>query len=274
MFDNPFVQDSEPCVRKAEQGALQPPKPSIAAGPASIAAGQRRASIHKLPRFTGVIGSGRRRNSATYFNADREESLPEPGSRTVIWHGREGDEASSSPAIFSGGNQWSFSSFGKTSQPASCDDQKGLFKKFFSQLIAEDQLSLLSELQSIQRHTKDRAPSSDTLADSFAASVKISPSQPAAMEPLRTPSPSSNDDAALQSHNVDLPLLQKSVAVWLKLHRLHKYTEVLSEFTWSQLINLTDDQLLASGVQALGARRKLLRLFEQASAELLTPASF
>jgi hypothetical protein len=33
---------------------------------------------------------------------------------------------------------------------------------------------------------------------------------------------------------------------------------------WREIIRMTDDELLAKGVAALGARRKMLKVFEQA----------
>ncbi|KAF5103553.1 hypothetical protein D0Z03_000163 [Geotrichum reessii] len=60
----------------------------------------------------------------------------------------------------------------------------------------------------------------------------------------------------------DLELLS-DVPQWLKTLRLHKYTDQLKDLTWRDLVALTDAQLEARGVNALGARRKMLKVFEQ-----------
>ncbi|KAH3900374.1 Vts1p SCDLUD_003349 [Saccharomycodes ludwigii] len=58
----------------------------------------------------------------------------------------------------------------------------------------------------------------------------------------------------------DLKLLNNFPA-WLKSLRLHKYTDVLKDVPWQELIYYDDPQLETIGVTALGARRKLLKAF-------------
>ncbi|KAF2723478.1 hypothetical protein K431DRAFT_301730 [Polychaeton citri CBS 116435] len=60
----------------------------------------------------------------------------------------------------------------------------------------------------------------------------------------------------------DLTLL-KDVPGWLRTLRLHKYTDNLKDIKWQDLVQLDDDGLEKRGVNALGARRKLLKVFEQ-----------
>jgi hypothetical protein len=45
---------------------------------------------------------------------------------------------------------------------------------------------------------------------------------------------------------------------WLKSLRLHKYTKVLLEFTYEELLDVTEDQLEKKGV-TLGARGKIFK---------------
>jgi hypothetical protein len=45
---------------------------------------------------------------------------------------------------------------------------------------------------------------------------------------------------------------------WLKSLRLHKYTRVLLEFTYEELLDVTEDQLDKKGV-TLGARGKIFK---------------
>lgn len=51
--------------------------------------------------------------------------------------------------------------------------------------------------------------------------------------------------------------LLNNIPAWLKLLRLHKYTDCLKDVYWKDLIGLNSDQLEEKGVAALGARRKL-----------------
>lgn len=60
----------------------------------------------------------------------------------------------------------------------------------------------------------------------------------------------------------DLTLLT-DIPAWLRTLRLHKYTDNLKEMKWQDLVQLDDDGLEKRGVNALGARRKLLKVFEQ-----------
>lgn len=59
------------------------------------------------------------------------------------------------------------------------------------------------------------------------------------------------------------PQLLEDVAAWLRVLRLHKYTDNLADLTWRELVNLDEKQLEDRGVNALGARRKMLKVFEQ-----------
>ncbi|KAM0787902.1 hypothetical protein ACM66B_003951 [Microbotryomycetes sp. NB124-2] len=60
---------------------------------------------------------------------------------------------------------------------------------------------------------------------------------------------------------LDMNLLQ-DVPAWLRSLRLHKYTPNFEKSSWQEMIKLDDAALDAHGVSALGARRKLLKVFE------------
>ncbi|KAK4053207.1 Flap-structured DNA-binding and RNA-binding protein [Microbotryomycetes sp. JL221] len=65
--------------------------------------------------------------------------------------------------------------------------------------------------------------------------------------------------------NPDEPLdmsLLEDIPAWLRSLRLHKYTPNFEDSTWQEMIQLDDAALDAKGVTALGARRKLLKVFE------------
>ncbi|KAI6246160.1 RNA-binding protein [Erysiphe necator] len=59
------------------------------------------------------------------------------------------------------------------------------------------------------------------------------------------------------------PDLLQDIPSWLRSLRLHKYTENLKDMKWTELIELNDQALEERGVNALGARRKMLKVFEQ-----------
>ncbi|EPZ32653.1 Cornichon domain-containing protein [Rozella allomycis CSF55] len=58
--------------------------------------------------------------------------------------------------------------------------------------------------------------------------------------------------------SIDLDLLE-DVPAWLRSLRLHKYSPIFEKMNWKSMIYLTDEQLEAMGVSALGARRKMLK---------------
>jgi hypothetical protein len=62
-------------------------------------------------------------------------------------------------------------------------------------------------------------------------------------------------------HEVD-PELLKDVPAWLKSLRLHKYAPNFEGMGWEDMVVLDEAALEAKGVTALGARRRLVKVFE------------
>ena len=56
------------------------------------------------------------------------------------------------------------------------------------------------------------------------------------------------------------PSLLQDIPSWLRSLRLHKYTDNLKDFKWTDLVELDDKGLEDRGVNALGARRKMLKV--------------
>lgn len=56
------------------------------------------------------------------------------------------------------------------------------------------------------------------------------------------------------------PSLLQDIPSWLRSLRLHKYTDNLKDLNWTELIELDDKGLDDRGVNALGARRKMLKV--------------
>ncbi|KAG0044445.1 hypothetical protein BGZ83_010339, partial [Gryganskiella cystojenkinii] len=71
-----------------------------------------------------------------------------------------------------------------------------------------------------------------------------------------------------QPEGVDFELLQDTPA-WLRSLRLHKYNNIFEGMNWRDIVNLSDGDLINKGVAALGARRKMLKVFEQVRKEML-----
>lgn len=63
------------------------------------------------------------------------------------------------------------------------------------------------------------------------------------------------------SDTIDMDLLE-DVPAWFRTLRLHKYNTIFEPMKWQDIIKLSDDDLQAKGVAALGARRKMLKVFE------------
>ncbi|KAI9312330.1 hypothetical protein BX666DRAFT_1820151, partial [Dichotomocladium elegans] len=49
---------------------------------------------------------------------------------------------------------------------------------------------------------------------------------------------------------------------WFRTLRLHKYNSIFEPMKWQDIIKLSNEDLEAKGVAALGARRKMLKVFE------------
>lgn len=56
------------------------------------------------------------------------------------------------------------------------------------------------------------------------------------------------------------PNLLNDIPAWLRSLRLHKYTDNLKDLNWKDLVELDDEALEKRGVNALGARRKMLKV--------------
>lgn len=65
----------------------------------------------------------------------------------------------------------------------------------------------------------------------------------------------------IAAETVDFELM-KDVTNWLRSLRLHKYSPAFDGLVWQQVVQMTDEDMLRAGVNTLGARRKLLKVFE------------
>ncbi|KAI9012141.1 hypothetical protein CLU79DRAFT_770738 [Phycomyces nitens] len=65
---------------------------------------------------------------------------------------------------------------------------------------------------------------------------------------------------------LDMDLLN-DVPAWFRSLRLHKYNAIFESMEWQDIIRLSDTDLQDKGVAALGARRKMLKVFETIRAQ-------
>lgn len=63
------------------------------------------------------------------------------------------------------------------------------------------------------------------------------------------------------------------VPAWLRSLRLHKYNPIFETTKWQEMVKYDDEMLLNKGVAALGARRKLLKVFDIVKAHCETNVS-
>lgn len=119
-------------------------------------------------------------------------------------------------------------------------------------------------------HSASNANISSTYEESINRAVNLALVPVTRFHPL-SPSNSKkkeNVSAASQASALSMPAeiasleLLNNIPAWLKLLRLHKYTECLKDIPWRQLVELDDQKLEDIGVKALGARRKLLKAFD------------
>ncbi|KAL6928325.1 hypothetical protein ACO0SA_003063 [Hanseniaspora valbyensis] len=76
-----------------------------------------------------------------------------------------------------------------------------------------------------------------------------------------TTTPSNNNNNTMTKDVLCQEELLNDIPAWLKTLRLHKYTSILEQYKWQELIQLDDAKLEELGVNALGARNKLLKAF-------------
>lgn len=79
----------------------------------------------------------------------------------------------------------------------------------------------------------------------------------------QSPSSSWRSSSARPAEDPTDPNLLKDIPAWLRSLRLHKYTANFQDMEWKEIIQLDDAGLESKGVTALGARRKLLKIFDQ-----------
>ncbi|KAG0288444.1 hypothetical protein BGZ97_006822 [Linnemannia gamsii] len=70
-------------------------------------------------------------------------------------------------------------------------------------------------------------------------------------------------------HSAWMPGGSNYTPAWLRSLRLHKYNNIFEGMQWRDIVNLSDGDLINKGVAALGARRKMLKVFEQVRKEML-----
>jgi hypothetical protein len=121
--------------------------------------------------------------------------------------------------------------------------QQSLKQKFAS-LIVENRIDTAKEVTA----RLSGLPVTPTSAASLTAAASAADKAPKPVDPI------------------DFRLLS-DIPAWFRGMRLHKYTGIFEPMRWQDIIKLSDEDLTAKGVAALGARRKMLKIFEQIKAE-------
>ncbi|KAK9316905.1 hypothetical protein V1524DRAFT_413939 [Lipomyces starkeyi] len=110
-----------------------------------------------------------------------------------------------------------------------------------------------------QRGRPSPPPSPSTISTTSSSSSSKSTSKKSSTAISCAGSTSQSKD--LPSQLPDDSLLH-DIPAWLRSLRLHKYTDNLKDLIWEDLVQLSEEQLVDRGVSALGARRKMLKVFE------------
>ncbi|KAI0793024.1 hypothetical protein BC629DRAFT_1581914 [Irpex lacteus] len=93
------------------------------------------------------------------------------------------------------------------------------------------------------------------------------------MSNIRSPgvkSPNSTRDSKKDEEDVD-PKVLEDIPAWLRSLRLHKYTPNFEGMNWKDMVVMDEAALEAKGVAALGARRKMLKTFENVRKKMGIP---
>lgn len=93
------------------------------------------------------------------------------------------------------------------------------------------------------------------------------------MSNMRSPgvkSPNSTRDSKKDEEDVD-PKVLEDIPAWLRSLRLHKYTPNFEGMNWKDMVVMDEAALEAKGVAALGARRKMLKTFENVRKKMGIP---
>ncbi|KAI9249231.1 hypothetical protein BDA99DRAFT_224144 [Phascolomyces articulosus] len=135
-----------------------------------------------------------------------------------------------------------------------------------SQQTPSQQPSIKKEVQFGQFLTPPtiyNADNSDYLSDHSDTSNKSAKDQPltgAARRRKRSSAARALKDK-LAAETVDFELM-KDVQNWLRSLRLHKYGHAFIGMEWQQVVRMTDEDMLQAGVSTIGARTKLIKVFE------------
>ncbi|KAI7855143.1 hypothetical protein BDC45DRAFT_605206 [Circinella umbellata] len=128
-----------------------------------------------------------------------------------------------------------------------------------------------SSLSYIDRESLSSGQSSDTSIATPPQNTAVSAATTISTTTTATQIPSSSVSSSRKlpktpkekrsSDTIDMELV-KDIPAFLKSLRLHKYNQIFESMKWQDMIKLSNEELEAKGVAALGARRKMLNVFE------------
>lgn len=141
-------------------------------------------------------------------------------------------------------------------QPGGSQGPRANHQQFQNQIPSQNQNQIQNQNQSQiqgQNQRQSHPGRSSTPTSALDMSSPLTPTASAS---------SANNSSSSMPADIANPELLNNIPTWLKLLRLHKYTDCLKDIPWQELIELNDHDLEEKGVKALGARRKLLKAFD------------
>ncbi|OBZ90708.1 Protein VTS1 [Choanephora cucurbitarum] len=119
--------------------------------------------------------------------------------------------------------------------------------------------------QFLNPHDRINEPENGYLSDHSDASYRSNNGYRGNKKKGNNSSRSTNGSLYKEKKNTDVLDMQllEDIPAWLRSLRLHKYNPIFESTKWQDMLRMDDDALLKRGVAALGARRKLLKVFDQ-----------
>ncbi|EEQ40321.1 hypothetical protein CLUG_04449 [Clavispora lusitaniae ATCC 42720] len=131
-----------------------------------------------------------------------------------------------------------------------------------SALSYEESINRMGNSSSVPASTSQKYSVAAALSGPSASGIKAKKDTESPAKTSLNPSNSPSSGSSSMPSEIASPELLNNIPAWLKLLRLHKYTDCLKDVHWRELVELDDQQLEEKGVKALGARRKLLKAFD------------
>ncbi|GME66933.1 unnamed protein product [[Candida] boidinii] len=229
------------------------------------------SSISMNTSISSTVESGRGRknfnnNSFNSFNKPNSSSLPPPANR-LQRHNNNNNNSNNNNNNNNNNNHnnhHQFGSGGTSGKPYQYNNNNqthlnvpgnGKFngnKSSMKSSYSENHNNIISASMEANDNTSSTSVSAATGAGTATGATETSESSANA---------NANPKSAMPEEIASIELLE-NIPAWLKMLRLHKYTDCLQDINWKDLIEFDDSKLEEVGVSTLGARNKLLKSFK------------